>query len=331
MNPLAGALIEIGFEGGPGTAAGLRSTFEHLGFEEGASLALGLATSGIIAGLISGVILVNWAVRKGITKQAKKSSELSDTEKKGVYSENDQPAGHLTTRSESIDSLTINFVFIFLSIGIGMILLKGLVMLENATWGNAYDVRVLEHLPLFPLALLGGVLIQVLYTRFIPQKLIDKKMMMRIQGFALDLLIVSAIATISLAGIGEHIYVFLILFAAGVSWNLFSFVFLAKKMLPDYWVERGILDYGQSIAMTTTGLMLLQMVDPEKETPAFDSFGYKQIIFEPIVGGGLFTAASMPLINAFGPVSVLIGTGTLMALWGGVGLFYFGKKQKNDK
>lgn len=38
-----GGLIEIGFEGGHGTAAGMADTFADLGFEEGADLALGLA------------------------------------------------------------------------------------------------------------------------------------------------------------------------------------------------------------------------------------------------------------------------------------------------
>jgi glutamate:Na+ symporter, ESS family len=53
MNPIAGALIEIGFEGGHGTAAGLAGTFETFGFAEGADLALGLATVGLVAGCSS--------------------------------------------------------------------------------------------------------------------------------------------------------------------------------------------------------------------------------------------------------------------------------------
>ena len=42
ISPLSGALIEISFEGGPGTAAGLEPLFEELGFSEGADLAIGL-------------------------------------------------------------------------------------------------------------------------------------------------------------------------------------------------------------------------------------------------------------------------------------------------
>ena len=55
-NPISGALIEIGFEGGHGTAGGMAPTFAKIGFQEGADLALGLATVGIIAGIVAGTV-----------------------------------------------------------------------------------------------------------------------------------------------------------------------------------------------------------------------------------------------------------------------------------
>jgi glutamate:Na+ symporter, ESS family len=47
----AGALIEIGFEGGHGTAAGMGEAFEAIGWPEGQDLALGLATIGLVGGV----------------------------------------------------------------------------------------------------------------------------------------------------------------------------------------------------------------------------------------------------------------------------------------
>jgi len=64
-DPMAGALIEIGFEGGHGTAAGLGDTFRELGFESGVGLALGLATVGVVSGVFLGTLLINWAVWRG--------------------------------------------------------------------------------------------------------------------------------------------------------------------------------------------------------------------------------------------------------------------------
>src|SRR5699024_5294353 len=60
-----GTLIEIGFEGGHGTAAGMAPVMEELGFSGGGDLALAMATVGILGGGIIGVIAVNWAARRG--------------------------------------------------------------------------------------------------------------------------------------------------------------------------------------------------------------------------------------------------------------------------
>ncbi len=49
-------------------------------------------------------------------------------------------------------------------------------------------------------------------------------------------------------------------------------------------------------------------------------------MFEPIVGGGLFTAMSVPLILNLGPIYVLILTTIIMSFWIGTGLLYFGRK-----
>lgn len=58
-NPMVGSLIEISFEGGHGTAAGLAPTFAELGWSEGTDIALGLATFSLVAAIVSGVILIN--------------------------------------------------------------------------------------------------------------------------------------------------------------------------------------------------------------------------------------------------------------------------------
>ncbi len=60
QDPMVGALIEVGFEGGHGTAAGLGTTFTDLGFPEGQDLVLGLATVGVVSGVVVGIALINW-------------------------------------------------------------------------------------------------------------------------------------------------------------------------------------------------------------------------------------------------------------------------------
>lgn len=179
-------------------------------------------------------------------------------------------------------------------------------------------------MPLFPLALLGGVVVQVLATRLGVAHLIDHQIMLRIQGLALDVLIVSALATLSLTAIGENVGPFVILALAGVAFNVGLFLLLAPRIIPRYWFERGIGDFGQSMGVTATGLILMRIVDPESESPAFEAFGYKQLVFEPFFGGGLVTAASIPLIYQFGPWPLLIAmsvvfVGAVLSGWFGFG------------
>ncbi|MDJ0689025.1 MAG: hypothetical protein QNJ41_10985 [Xenococcaceae cyanobacterium MO_188.B32] len=165
------------------------------------------------------------------------------------------------------------------------------------------------------MALIGGIIIQVVMKRLDLDCLIIRRLQERIAGVALDVLVVTALATINLAVLGANLGVFLTLSIVGIIWNVLAFIYLAPRILPVYWFERGISDMGQSMGVTATGILLIRMVDAENRTGAFESFAYKQLFFEPIVGGGLFTAAAPALIAQFGSVSVLLLTSGLLAFW----------------
>ncbi|MCR6112469.1 sodium:glutamate symporter [Bacillus sp. A301a_S52] len=327
VNPLAGALIEISFVGGHGTAAGLGNTFAELGFAEGQDLAIGLATVGILTGVIVGIILINWGARKGHGQYVGGAQKLSSTGRNGIVELDNRDSGaDMTTRPESIEPLSLHLAYVGIAIFVGWVLLEGLILLEAYTWGAWTDVYLMIYVPLFPLAMAGGIITQAFSDRFDKFRVIDRKMINRIGGFSLDILIISALATISLSVIGENIIAFISLALVGIIWNIFAFLFLAPKMIPSYWFERGIGDFGQATGITATGLLLMKVADPENKTPALEGFGYKQILFEPFVGGGLFTAASLPLIFQFGPTAILIFSAIMTLFWLLFGLFYFGKK-----
>ena len=307
VNPMVGALIEIGFVGGHGTAAGMAATFAEVGFPEGADLSIGLATVGVLAGVFIGIALINWGMRRGKLKHISKPADRTDLEKKGISElVAREPAGYLSTRAESIEPLSLHIGYICVAILIGYGLLEGLVWIELNTWGAATGVYLLRYVPLFPLAMLGGIIVQMILSKIDKYSMVDRSLINRVQGLALDILIVSALATLSLQVIGENIAVFAILAVAGILWTVFAFLFIAPKILPGEWFEKAIGDFGQSMGVTATGLLLMRVADPDNKTPALESFGYKQLLFELFVGGGLFTAASVPLVFQFGPVPVMI-------------------------
>ena len=321
INPIAGCLIEVAFEGGHGTAGGMADTFVTLGFEDGADLALGLATVGIVSGIVAGTALADWGRRKGHIQSLTKVVEEPDDVPELTHTETRETRRQRARlmRNLLIDPLSLNFGFVGIAIVIGWLILKGLVLLESLTWGNN-GFEVMTYVPLFPMTLIGGIIVQIVMERMGLASLIIQPLMKNIAGVALDVVVVTALASISLAVLGSNIGPFILLSIAGIVWNIFAFVYLAPRLIPTHWFERGIGDMGQSMGVTATGILLMRMVDPDNRTGAFESFAYKQLFFEPIVGGGLFTAAAPVLIARLGPIAVLLIAAGLLAFWLVMGL-----------
>ncbi|MCW4352623.1 sodium:glutamate symporter [Hoyosella sp. YIM 151337] len=323
---ISGTLIEIGFEGGHGTAAGMAATFQEFGFPEGQDLALGLATIGILSGVIVGIILINWGVRTNKTTQLKEKGSLSVAEQAGlVEKENRRRAGTLTVQPSSIEPLTLHFGLIALAVLIGWMILEGLRWIEQQLWADNFEI--FAHVPLFPIAMIGGILVQLAIQTFDKHDIVDQQLVERIQGFSLDVLIIAALGTLSLQAIAANFGPFLLLAITGLAWALFAFIVLARRVMPDYWFERGIADIGQSLGVTSTGLILLRVADPDLKTPAYPAFGYKQLVLEPFFGGGLITAGSIPLIMSFGAGWFFAGMLALLIGSIAAGLLYFGKRK----
>lgn len=330
-NPLAAGLIEIAFVGGHGTAAGLGPTFNELGFPEGADLALGLATIGILVGVIVGIVIINVAHRRGIAKYVKSKKEMTKDEKEQISDTYGYEMEQEVKEPKAIEPLAFHLSLVGVAILIGYGIQQGLIFIEASTWGAWTDVYLLSYIPLFPLAMVGGMIVQKVFEKQGIENYIDPNLVNKISGFALDVLLVSALATLSLDVIGENIIPFVLIALTGAAWTTFAFLYLGPKMLPDHWFERGLGDYGQQTGMAATGLLLMKVADPDQQTPALEGFGYKQILFEPFVGGGLVTSASLPLIYEFGPLVFLAITGSITIIFLVLGLMYFNPKRAKGR
>jgi len=302
-------VLPVGFEGGHGTAAGLGQTFTQHGWPAGKDFALASATLGITSAIIVGMILVNWAIRNGFTKTVNGPTNEQPLDLTGTISPKRRPmAGRLTVSSDVIESLSLHIVIVGVAVGLGYLAKQGLISIEGHV-GYLTRHNFLSSFPLFPLCMLGGLVIQVIEQRFDRSRLIDRGLIHRIQNSSLDFLVVAAVATINLDLILAGLVPLLLLAAAGITWNVFCVIYLARRVLPDAWFERAIAEMGQSMGVTATGLLLLRVVDPDYETPAADAFACKQLVHEPFMGGGLWTGAAIPLIAIYGaPVVLLIST-----------------------
>ena len=91
--------------------------------------------------------------------------------------------------------------------------------------------------------------------------------MERISNSAQDVLIVVAISRLGRSGLPPGVHglghfftvifqrglPFVVTCAGGVVWGVWSFWHLAPRLLPDYWAERALVEFGVSIGATSTG------------------------------------------------------------------------------
>ncbi len=283
VSPVFATILEIGFAGGHGTAAGMRGVFEQIGFPEGADLAQMSATVGIIIAVTGGIFYINIAIRKGYCVNLDESKGIPEYKKRGLIPEQYRYSNsRATVASESIEPMAFHFAITGVAILIGWLMLAGVRNIHP----------VVSGFPLFPLAMIGGMIIQILSIRLKVDKFYDRQSFERILGFSLDVLVVAAIASIRLDLFIENIWPFLILMATGVAWLFFCLVFLAPRMFPYNWLERGVTEYGMQSGVTAMGLLLLRLVDPNYKTDTAQAFGFKQMLYEPFLGGGLITATA---------------------------------------
>ena len=308
-------ILPVGFEGGHGTAAGMGPVFAEHGWTEGQDLAMTSATCGIMSAIVVGMILINWAVRNGHAVKHKELAEQVEDDSIAIVDPEQRPiAGRLTVNSDVIEAFSLHLVVVGLACGIGILIKNGLLLLE-AQSSYLTNHKLLSSFPLFPLCMIGGLVVQLLFDKYDRKKLIDLGLIRRIQNCSLDFLVVAAIAMINIAVVKTALVPLLILVAAGIIWNVFCVTTLARRILPDAWFERAIAEMGQSMGVTATGLLLLRVVDPDYDTPAADAFACKQIVHEPFMGGGLWTSAAIPLIAIYGPTRVLMIALTAISVW----------------
>ena len=300
------AIMPVGFEGGHGTATGLLETFELEGWKAGGDFALTSATAGMIGGVVVGMALINWAVRRGHTVR-KQTAEQAGGADAAIPEDRRPSAGRLTVSPDVIGSLTLHVVIIGIACGVGYLIKQGMIggangvnwTLDQTGWlegGSETVAKIAAKFPLFPLCMLGGLVVQLVDQRIGKHRVIDHGLTRRVQNLALDFLVVAAIANIRIEAMAGGLAPFAILVVAGIIWNVFCVLVLARWLLPNAWFERSIAEMGQSMGVTATGLLLLRVVDPEYESPAADAFASKQLLHEPFMGGGIWTTMAVLLL-----------------------------------
>jgi ESS family glutamate:Na+ symporter len=340
VSPVMACLIEVAFEGGHGSAAAMGPTYERLGLEGGQDLGLAMATVGLLTASLLGGLLVVWGRWRGwLATPAPGEAQLVETMQVLGARENPDaspgkgPPGPEADHSSSPAPVlaaepgpwaaaapwlvNLGLAGIAVALGWGAQLLLGLAA-DQLGGGVAV---VVSALPVFPLALLGSLLVRWVLERWNLTAWASVQVQQRIGTLAADLLIVAATASLDLGLLARGWQPLLALSLAGLAWNLGVVVLLGRRLMPAPWFERSLVEFGQATGVVASGLLLLQMAEAEGRAEVLTPFSIKQLLLQPLLAGGLITVAAPLAVDSWGLpawgglcLAVVLGAGGL-GLW----------------
>ncbi|MFN7983043.1 MAG: hypothetical protein U0Q11_14390 [Vicinamibacterales bacterium] len=303
---LFGCLIEVGFSGGQGSASAMASVYANLGFPAGGPLGQASATIGIISGVIGGIVLIQWGARRGYVRELGEQGLCLENVSGFIAPDARRPIAIGTVNSSTIEPFTLHVAVAMLAVLVGWVLQTALARVHPA----------LASVPLFPLAMIGGMLLQMIADRTGTSVWLDRGTFQRLTGLSLDLLVAAAIASMRVDLFLQNVAPFTILMIAAVAWCMGTFVWLAPRMLTEDWFEQAIVVYGTLTGVSAVGLMLLRIADPHQRTTAAQAFAARSMVTAPLLGGGIVTATMPLMIVNVGVLPMLAATTLVMvAAW----------------
>ena len=309
----AGALIEMAFAGGHGTLAGLTPVLVKYDAVELLEVGLGLATIGMVTGIVVGTMLVKYGINSttiSVARQNPPSPEENLDIDHHLPGPDDEPLDEW----KGMTQVTAAAVFLGVSIGLGIALIEVFRLVFNALGSDFFD-----KFPLFPFTIIGGVIVQLCAVRFNFEWAVNRRAVEGIGGISTDGIVICAIGTLSVTALGAHLGPLIVLALASVAWSVFLTMVVARRLFPRNWFEHALAEFGESQGNVATGFVMVDMVDPARHTDVVRGYSYRQLITRPLIGGGFITALAVPLIAAWGlPLFTLAAAAAtiLLIVWG---------------
>ena len=286
-NPLMGCLIEVGFEGGHGAATIIGESFTRLGFDDGLELGLAMATVGLLSSSLLGSIFIFLG----------RTLRFSDTEEIVELKEN-LNSNKKTEIFSDLRILLINLGFAGLAISFGVLLLKFLRYIS--TFFGEFSREIIFSLPVFPLILIGSLLIRYILEKTENTEYISNILQREIGILSTDLLIFTAMASLDIAVVFDHWLIILVFTIFGLCWNLICIAYFAFFIFDDYWFEKSLIEFGNSTGVVASGLLLLRLADPKNISKTLPIFTSKQLFAQLLLSGGFFTVIAPIMISKIG-------------------------------
>lgn len=261
----AGMILPFGYGQGTGQAMNYGNIYEvDYGFVGGKSFGLTIAALGFLSASFGGIIHLNVMKKKG-KLHAMKQRQALNSEK--VEGKDEVPM------QESLDKISIQIAFIFVSYALAYLLMYGLGLLIPGMKSTIYGFN-------FLLGVLCATIVKFITrwlrkTHLMNREYINNFLLTRLSNFFFDIMIVSGIAAIRLDILEKYWGIALILGAVGLLVTYAYNRFVAKLLFKEYEEEQFLAMYGMLTGTASTGIILLREVDGDFKTPASDNLVYQ--------------------------------------------------------
>lgn len=312
-----GIMGVFSFWNGHTVAAPAGIVFQEYGIMENYDMGMILSTIGIIVSISVGMILVNYGVRKGYTQYLGVKDGTGKVNLDGLSGaiplEKRKPVGFETVASVGINSLGLHLSMISLCIFVGNFIVKYIKI----------AIPVLDSMPTLVNGMLGALIVWNVMVKLKLDKYVDKKSVNALSGMSLELLILGAVATISVDLVTKFFLPIAIYSAVIVVAMLLCYFFLARRMFTADWYEKLLIAFGQTTGNSSSGLAVLRCVDPEMRSTAAEACGVGTTLWAPVYS---LMPAVAPVLAMQSEMS-LVGIGFAMVIVAFVlGRIFFWKK-----
>lgn len=318
----------IGFSGGHGTAAVLGNMLSEANlpyWETAQGVAVTTATFGIVGGIIIGMILINWAARRGHTQLLDKPADIPHNLKVGYEKDITKQAsvGRETTLSASVDVVAFHTAIIFAVCTLAYMLLGAI---------KSAKIPVLSDISIWAYAIIIMFAVWGIIKKLKIDYLVDSKVKSKISGCLTEYAVIAAIASLPIKAVAAYIVPILAMVILGFIATTAFLLYFCKRYLKGFWFEQMIGAFGMSTGVFLTGVLLLRICDPELESPALGNYSLSYTVTSVIYFAMLALFLSL-LVNQGIVAAMMISFGiTVVAVIGAIvsSKICFGKDYKGN-
>ncbi len=286
-----------GAHGIPQVIAGIYDTLGYWNYDEASAFGTTYATIGMLYGIIVGIAILNYGIRKGWCT-AEKSGNLSKEDYTGILDEKNRFKFMKAFTSEiAFDPLTLHFGIVM---GIMLVAYGLLKILHMVPLFSGFAIYV----PAILVSLAFGVIVRK--TPF--AEFVDNESLSHIGNLALEFLIITAIATMKLDVIMNNASAILTISLTGLILTTIILMILPRLWLKQNWLENAMVMFGAWTGSTATGMMLLKISDPELETDAGPNLVAATPLWQISTQNFYLTIAPMFIVTAAGAHNLMLGT-----------------------